>query len=119
MQTLKRYYINVKFEKYGTYTFEARSKEHAIEMYNDGDYGWSDYSDDWLSPELLIRRLVYADRSYAFTKPKNDNKEFYHKIISKNFDEPEKILDYVFKNMVHRKSERNVLLFNHPEFLKA
>ena len=82
-------------------------------------YGWSDYSDDWLSPELLIRRLVYADRSYAFTKPKNDNKEFYHKIISKNFDEPEKILDYVFKNMVHRKSERNVLLFNHPEFLKA
>ena len=41
MQTLKRYYINVKFEKYGTYTFEARSKEHAIEMYNDGDYGLS------------------------------------------------------------------------------
>ena len=37
--TTKRYYINVKFEKYGTYTFEARSKEHAIEMYNDGDYG--------------------------------------------------------------------------------
>ena len=47
MQTLKRYYINVKFEKYGTYTFEARSKEHAIEMYNDGDYGWSDYSEDF------------------------------------------------------------------------
>ena len=39
MQTLKRYYINVIFEKYGTYTFEARSKEHAIQMYNDGDYG--------------------------------------------------------------------------------
>ena len=26
MQTLKRYYINVKFEKYGTYTFEAEVK---------------------------------------------------------------------------------------------
>jgi hypothetical protein len=25
----------------------------------------------------------------------------------------------MYKNMVHRKSERNVLLFNHPEFLKA
>ena len=28
-------------------------------------------------------------------------------------------LKYLFKNMVNRKSERNVLLFNHPEFLKA
>ena len=25
--------------------------------------GWSDHSDDWMSPELLIRRLVFADRS--------------------------------------------------------
>ena len=47
MQTLKRYYINVKFEKYGTYTFEARSKEHAIEMYNDGDYDFDDYQEEW------------------------------------------------------------------------
>ena len=45
--TLKRFYINVKFEKYGTYTIEARSKEHAIEIYKDGDYGWSDYSEDF------------------------------------------------------------------------
>ena len=27
--------------------------------------------------------------------------------------------NYLFKNMVYRKSEKNVLLFNHPEFLKA
>ena len=39
LNTLKRYYVNVKFEKYGTYTIEARSKEHALEIYNDGDYG--------------------------------------------------------------------------------
>jgi len=45
--TLKRFYINVKFEKYGTYTIEARSKEHAIEIYKDGDYGWSDYTEDF------------------------------------------------------------------------
>ena len=43
----KRFYINVKFEKYGTYTIEARSKEHAIEIYKDGDYGWSDYTEDF------------------------------------------------------------------------
>ena len=45
--TLKRFYINVKFEKYGTSIIEARSKEHAIEIYKDGDYGWSDYSEDF------------------------------------------------------------------------
>ena len=81
--------------------------------------GWSDLSPDWMSPELLIRRLVYADRSYKFSKPENDNKEFYEGIVTKNFDQPDKILKYLFKNMVNRKSERNVLLFNHPEFLKA
>ena len=45
--TLKRFSINVKFEKYGTYTIEARSKEHALEIYNDGDYGWDDYTEDY------------------------------------------------------------------------
>ncbi len=81
--------------------------------------GWSDHSDDWISPELLIRRLFFADRSYSFIKPENDNKEFIEKIVNNNFDKPDLVLDYLFKNMVHRKSERNVLLFNHPEFLKA
>ena len=47
MNQLKRYYINVKFEKYGTYTFEAKSKNHAKEIYESGDYGWSDYSEDF------------------------------------------------------------------------
>ena len=64
MQTLKRYYINVKFEKYGTYTFEARSKEHAIQIYNDGDYGWSDYSEDFGEFNEVIEDVeeeVFAD----------------------------------------------------------
>ena len=64
MQTLKRYYINVKFEKYVTYTFEARSKEHAIQMYNDGDYGWSDYSEDFGEFNEVIEDVeeeVFAD----------------------------------------------------------
>ena len=32
LNTVKRFYVNVKFEKYGTYTIEARSKEHALEI---------------------------------------------------------------------------------------
>ena len=41
----KEYYVEVKFIKYGTYTFHATSKEHAMEMYNRGD--WSDYSEEY------------------------------------------------------------------------
>ena len=47
LNTLKRFYVNVKFEKYGTYAIEARSKEHALEIYKDGDYGWDDYTEDF------------------------------------------------------------------------
>ena len=36
--TEKRYFVTTKFEKYGTYTIMARSKEHAIQMWKDGDW---------------------------------------------------------------------------------
>ena len=47
LNTVKRFYVNGKFEKYGTYTIEATSKENALEIYNDGNYGWSDYTEDF------------------------------------------------------------------------
>ena len=83
--------------------------------------GWSDHSDDWMSPELLIRRLVFAQRSYAFSKLENNNEEFYTKVITKNFDNPDKIFNYINKqeSKMRKKRDMNVLLFNHPEFLKA
>ena len=79
--------------------------------------GWSDISNDWLSPELLIRRLVYAKESYLFNKPENNNSEFFNKIVEKNFDNPKKIMSYL--NKKNNLSDKQVLLFNHPEFLKA
>ena len=79
--------------------------------------GWSDISTDWLSPELLIRRLVYAKESYLFNKPENNNSDFYNKIVQKNFDSPDKIMKYLDKK--NNLSDKQVLLFNHPEFLKA
>ena len=62
--TLKRFYINVKFEKYGTYTFEAKSKNHAKEIYESGDYGWSDYSEDFGEFNEVIEDIqeeIFAD----------------------------------------------------------
>ena len=64
MQTLKRYYINVKFEKYGTYTIMARSKEHAIQMWKDGDWNFDDYSEDYGEYNEVIDDVeeeVFAD----------------------------------------------------------
>ena len=80
--------------------------------------GWSDHSDDWISPELLIRRLVYAKASHNFAKMENDkNAEYYESIVEKNFDNPSKIMKYI--NQKNRSVEKHTLLFNHPEFLKA
>lgn len=64
MNELKRYYINVKFDKYGTYTFEAKSKEHAIELYKNGDYDFSDYTEDFGEFNEVIEDIeeeIFAD----------------------------------------------------------
>ena len=64
LNTLKRYYVNVKFEKYGTYTIEATSKENALEIYNDGNYGWSDYTEDFGEFNEVVEDVeeeVFAD----------------------------------------------------------
>ena len=80
--------------------------------------GWSDHSADWISPELLIRRLVYAKASYNFAKMENNkNAEYYVNMVENNFDNPSKIMKYL--NQKNRSVEKHTLLFNHPEFLKA
>ena len=70
LNTLKRFYVNVKFEKYGTYTIEATSKEQALEIYNDGDYGWSDYSEDFGEFNEVVEDVeeeVFADTQLSLT----------------------------------------------------
>jgi len=79
--------------------------------------GWSDRSADWMSPELLIRRLVFGTDGYYRTKRENRNTEFYEKIVTKNFDNPDKIMSFI--NKKDQLDEKHTLLFNHTEFLKA
>jgi len=79
--------------------------------------GWSDLSQDWMSPELLIRRLVYAKQAYFKMKPKNQNNEFYEEMIAKNFDKPEEIIKILAKN--NNPYHKHVILFNLPEMLKS
>ena len=60
---------------------------------------------------------MFAKESYAFSKSKNNNIEFYEKIINRNFDNPGKIMSYL--NKTNSFYQKQTLLFNHPEFLKA
>ena len=39
--------VTTKFEKYGTYTINARSKEHAIKKFEDGEWDFDDYQEEW------------------------------------------------------------------------
>ncbi len=79
--------------------------------------GWPDLAADWMSPELMIRRLIFANEGYHKMKPENQNTEFYEKIVNKNFDNPNKILDILNKKA--QPEDKHVLLFNLPEVLKS
>ena len=62
--TEKRYFVTTKFEKYGTYTIMARSKEHAIQMWNDGDWNFDNYESDYGEYNEVIDEVeeeVFAD----------------------------------------------------------
>ena len=79
--------------------------------------GWSDISEDWMSPELLIRRLVYAREAYYKKSGNSQTKEFYEEMIEKNYDNPGEILKIIgqHRELVHK----HVILFNLPETLRS
>ena len=64
LNTLKRFYVTTKFEKYGTYTIEATSKEPAIQMWKDGDWDYDNYESDYGEYNEVIDDVeeeVFAD----------------------------------------------------------
>ena len=64
LNTLKRFHVTTKFEKYGTYTIEATSKEHAIQMWKDGDWDYDNYESDYGEYNEVIDEVeeeVFAD----------------------------------------------------------
>ena len=79
--------------------------------------GYSDLAEDWMSPELIIRRLLYARQGYINLKPDNKNNEFYEKVVNNNFDNPDKIMKLLNQN--DKPIDKHILLFNLPEVLRA
>jgi hypothetical protein len=80
--------------------------------------GYSDISTDWLSTELIIRRLMYAKEAFHMYKTKDQlDLKIHEKIIQTNFDNPDKILKIVAK--AKSNEEKHMILFNLPEVLRA
>ena len=80
--------------------------------------GYSDLSSDWLSTELLIRRLLYAKKAFhRYNINDQLDNNIHEKIIRTNFDNPDKILKIVSKGKSNE--EKHMILFNLPEVLRA
>ena len=80
--------------------------------------GYSDFSSDWMSTELIIRRLMYAKKAfhrYNLEDQIDDN--IHEKIVRNNFDNPDKILKILSKALSNE--EKHMILFNLPEVLRA
>ena len=79
--------------------------------------GYSDLAEDWMSPELIIRRLIYARKGYINLKADNKNNEFFEKVVNQNFDNPDTIHNLLKQN--DKTIDRHILLFNLPEVFRA
>ena len=80
--------------------------------------GYSDFSSDWMSTELIIRRLMYAKKAFHRYNSKDQIDDTIHeKIVRNNFDNPDKILKIISKALSNE--ERHMILFNLPEVLRA
>mgnify|MGYP005657060367 FL=1 len=53
--------VTTKFEKYGTYTIIARSKEHAIKKFEDGEWDFDDYEEQWGEYNEVIDEIEEVD----------------------------------------------------------
>ncbi len=53
--------VTTKFEKYGTYTINARSKEHAIKKFKDGEWDFDDYQEEWGEYNEVIDEVEEVD----------------------------------------------------------
>jgi uncharacterized protein (DUF1800 family) len=80
--------------------------------------GYSDFEKDWMSTELIIRRVMYAKTAFfKYNTTDQLDENLHEKIIRNNFDNPDKILKIVSR--AKSPEEKHIILFNLPEVLKA
>ena len=80
--------------------------------------GYKDISTDWMSTELIIRRLLSAKKAFhRFNIDDQIDDNLHEKIVLKNFDNADKIFKILSKSKSNE--EKHIVLFNLPEALKA
>tara|TARA_B100000925_G_scaffold170716_1_gene128583 strand:+ start:220 stop:1677 length:1458 start_codon:yes stop_codon:yes gene_type:complete len=80
--------------------------------------GYIDLEDEWLSPELIIRRLAAARRFVNITNPNvNYDQEYFENVIIKNFDHPDKLLKLMKESTFY--ADRFAVFANSPEVMRA
>ena len=77
--------------------------------------GWSDFEADWISPELIIRRLIFASKMANRGLRRDDNN--IKAVIKKNFNQYEKI--YKLLNSQDEYKNKLAIICNSSEMLKA
>ena len=87
--------------------------------------GWSDYEVDWVSPELLLRRLWFASNEIPnHVKIENYSHSFISLCLERNFDDHERMTSMI-KDLKINKITKNdlekiyVIICNLPLVLKA
>jgi len=87
--------------------------------------GWSDYEVDWISPELLLRRLWFASNKLPnYIKTENYSHDFTIQCLKKNFDDCERMIS-IIQNLKTKKVTKKELekkygiICNLPGVLKA
>ena len=80
--------------------------------------GYIDLEDEWLSPELIIRRLAAARRWDDIANPNVDyNQDYFVNVIEKNFDHPGNLLKLVRET--NFSADRFAVFANSPEVMRA
>ena len=80
--------------------------------------GFIDLEDEWLSPELIIRRLAAARRFADITKPNvSYDQDYFFNVIEKNFDQPENLLNLMIDPVFY--ADRFAIFANSPEVMRV
>ncbi len=78
--------------------------------------GWSDFEDDWVSPEFLFRRIGMIKVQQDKRRLEHFNQSYINNIVDKNFDNKKEVLKYVNSA---KSSEKSLALFASKWMLKT
>ena len=87
--------------------------------------GWSDYEVDWISPELLLRRLWFASNEIPnHVKIENYSHSFMSLCLERNFDNHERITSMIEDLKINKITKNDLekiygIICNLPWVLKA